>query len=415
MAKAIYFDCFSGASGDMILGALLDAGLPFETLKNGLEALHLHGFRITAQKVLKNGISATQFKVVEEAHHHHDQTGHSDQFHQHEEEHHHQRGLSEIIDIINFSQLPESVKKRSAAIFRTLGEVEAGIHGVPIEEVQFHELGALDTIIDIVGAILGLEALDIEECYSSALPVGSGSVKTDHGILPVPAPATLQILTRAGAPIVSGPRSDTETGEMVTPTGAVLITSLAKFQRPDVRIQKSGFGAGEKNFPNWPNVLRIWIGETTPIRAEDEMILLETNIDDMNPQVYGYIMEKLLAEKAADVWFTPIQMKKNRPAVMLTVLAPANLETKMAEIILKETTTLGIRVRPVSRHTAQREIRPFESSLGRVNVKIKMYSGDVLEVAPEYEDIRQIAKDNGVPFIEVQRVVTEEARREMFK
>jgi uncharacterized protein (TIGR00299 family) protein len=415
MSKAIYFDCFSGASGDMILGALLDAGLPFETLKTGLDALHLHGFQIEAQKVLKNGISATQFKVIEEAHHHHDQADHSEQFHQHEQEHHHHRGLQEITDIINFSHLSESVKKRSVAIFRKLGEVEAGIHGVPLDEVHFHELGALDTIIDIVGTILGLESLGITECYSSALPVGSGTVKTEHGILPVPAPATLQILTLAGAPVVAAPPSDKAPGEMVTPTGAVLITSLAQFRRPDLKMEKSGFGAGNKDFQNWPNVLRVWIGETASTAPEEDMILLETNIDDMNPQVYGYVMEVLLAEKAADVWFSPIQMKKNRPAVMLSVLAPAHLETKMTEIILKETTTLGIRVRPIHRHTAQRQIRPFESSLGKVNVKIKLYAGDVLEIAPEYEDIRQIAKDHGVPFIEVQRIVTEEARRELFK
>jgi uncharacterized protein (TIGR00299 family) protein len=415
MAKAIYFDCFSGASGDMILGALLDSGLPFETLQSGLDSLHLHGFKIEATKVLKNGITATKFNVIEEAHHHHDEEEHSGQFHQHEEEHHQHRGLQEITDIINFSQLPESVKKRGIDIFRTLGQAEAGIHGVPIEEVHFHELGALDTIIDIVGTIIGLDALDIQECYSSALPVGSGRVKTEHGILPVPAPATLRILTQAGAPIISAPPSDKEPGEMVTPTGAVLITSLAKFERPSMKMEKSGFGAGNKDFQNWANVLRVWIGETSPANAEESMILLETNIDDMNPQVYGYLMEVLLAEKAADVWFTPIQMKKNRPAVMLSVLAPAKLETKMTEIIFKETTTLGIRVRPIRRHVAQREMRPFESSLGLVNIKIKSYSGDVLEIAPEYEDVRQIARDKSAPFIEVQRVVTEEARREIFK
>ncbi len=398
----------------MIIGALLDAGLAFEKLKTGLDGLRLHGFQIEAQKVLKNGVSATKFNVIEEAHHHHDHAGHSEQLHQHADEHHVHRGLSEITEIINSSVLSDDIKKRSIEIFQKLAEVEAGIHGVPVNEVHFHELGALDTIIDIVGTLLGLEALGIRECYSSALAVGSGSVKTDHGILPVPAPATLKILTQAGAPIVAAPPSEKAPGELVTPTGAVLITSLAKFQRPDLKMENSGLGAGNKDFQNWPNVLRVWIGETSAGQAEDEMILLETNIDDMNPQVYGYLMELLLAEKAADVWFTPIQMKKNRPAVMLSVLAPANLETKMTQMIMQETTTLGIRIRPVNRRVAQREIRPFESSLGKVDVKTKYYAGDVLEIVPEYEDIRRIARDHSLPFIEVQRIVAEEARRQLY-
>jgi pyridinium-3,5-bisthiocarboxylic acid mononucleotide nickel chelatase len=412
MSKAIYFDCFSGASGDMILGALLDAGLPLSTLQDGIASLHLHGFHIAAAKVLKHGISATSFRVVEEEHQHQpeDPALHD---HQTELSHHHHRGLAEITEIINSSHLSDSIKSRSLAIFRRLGEVEAAIHGVPLNEVQFHELGALDTIIDIVGTLLGLEALGIQECYSSALPVGSGTVHTAHGLLPVPAPATLKLLSQSGAPLIASPPSQNEPGELLTPTGAVLITTLAKFQRPNLKLEKSGIGAGFKDFPEWPNILRVWIGETSAVQNEDEMVLLETNIDDMNPQVYGYLMEKLLAEKAADVWFTPIQMKKNRPAVMLSVLTPTNLETRMAEIILEETTTLGIRVRTVSRHIAERDIRPFESRFGTVNVKIKSFEGNVLEIAPEYEDIRRIAHDRGLPFIEVQRVVTEQARKEL--
>lgn len=395
----------------MILGALLDAGLPLKTLTSGLESLPLHGFKLEARKVLKNGISATKFSVIEETHHHPEASGHDLQFHRHAEDHHAHRGLKEITDIINSGWLSEKVKKRSLEVFRRLAEVEAGIHGVSVDEVHFHELGALDTIIDIVGTMLALEALGIQECYSSALPVGSGTVKTEHGILPVPAPATLQILAQAGAPLKAAPPADKEPGEMVTPTGAVLIAYLAEFSRPDLKIEKCGYGAGQKNFPGWPNVLRVWIGETAAAKAEDEMILLETNIDDMNPQVFGYLMELLMAEKAADVWFTPIQMKKNRPAVMLSVLASADLENRMTEVILKETTTLGIRVRKIGRRIAHREIRPFESSLGIVNIKIKSYGADLLEIAPEFEDIRRIARDKQLPFIQVQRMVAEEARR----
>lgn len=444
MSKVIYFDCFSGASGDMIIGSLLDAGLPFPQLQAAIAGLHLEGVRLEAQKVLKNGISATSFRVIEdqphshspaaesvEEHHQHDghpseHEHHPDHEHDHihhpeaEENHEHHpenpaphqhRGLKEISTIIQAADLSTAVKKRSLEIFRKLAEVEAGIHGVTPEEVHFHELGAVDTIVDIVGTLFGLETLGIAECYSSPLVTGNGTVKTAHGILPVPAPATLSILVQANAPVISAPPSDNPPGELLTPTGAVLITTLAQFRRPDIQVTAGGYGAGFKSFANWPNVLRVWIGEKSAAPAQDDMVLLETNIDDMNPQVYGYLMEKLLAEKAADVWFTPIQMKKNRPAIMLSVLAASHLENKMTEIILTETTTLGIRVRPVHRHTAQREIRPFDSSLGKVYIKIKTIEGRVLEIAPEYDDIRSIAKERGLPFIEAQRTITEEARR----
>ena len=315
MAKVAYFDCFSGASGDMIIGSLLDAGLDLEVLKKALAGLDFHGYQLTAEKVLRSSITATKFNVVlvEEEHEHN-----------HESSHHH-RGLSEILNIINTGNIPDSVKTKSSEIFRKLGEVEAGIHGVPLEEVHFHELGAIDTIIDIVGTVFALETLKIERIYSSPLAVGSGTVKTAHGILPVPAPATLQILADAGAPIINAPPSENPPGELLTPTGAVLITSLATgFKLPNLKVEKVGYGAGNKQFPTWPNVVRIWIGEETGGGNDDGLVLLETNIDDMNPQIYGYLMERLFAEKAADVWFTPIQMKKNRPAVMLSVLAPSS-------------------------------------------------------------------------------------------
>ena len=248
--------------------------------------------------------------------------------------------------------------------------MEAGIHNVPVEEVHFHELGAIDTIIDIVGTVFALETLKIERVYSSPLAVGSGTVKTAHGILPVPAPATLQILANAGAPIINAPPSENPPGELLTPTGAVLITSLATgFKLPNLKVEKVGYGAGNKQFQTWPNVVRIWIGEETGGGNDEGLVLLETNIDDMNPQIYGFLMERLFAEKAADVWFTPIQMKKNRPAIMLSVLAPSSLESKLSEIIMKETSTLGIRSRTVSRHMAHREIIEFDSSLGRARRK----------------------------------------------
>jgi uncharacterized protein (TIGR00299 family) protein len=254
--------------------------------------------------------------------------------------------------------------------------------------------------------------LKIEKVYSSPLAVGSGTVKTAHGVLPVPAPATLQILAEAGAPIVNAPPSENPPGELLTPTGAVLITSLASgFKQPNIIIEKTGYGAGNKQFPTWPNVVRVWLGEETGGQNDDALVLLETNIDDMNPQIYGFLMEKLFAEKAADVWFTPIQMKKNRPAIMLSVLAPASLETKLTEIIMRETSTLGIRSRPVSRHTAQREIIEFDSSLGRAKAKIKRFGGDIVAVSPEYDDCRRLALEHNLPLHEVSRIVASEARR----
>ena len=402
MAKIAYFDCFSGASGDMIIGSLLDAGLDLEILKKELAGLDFHGYRLTAEKVTRSSITATKFNVVldEEEHEHH-----------HESSHQH-RGLTEILNIINNGKIPDSVKTKSSEIFRKLGTVEAGIHGVPLEEVHFHELGAVDTIVDIVGTVFALETLNIERIYSSPLAVGSGMVKTAHGVLPVPAPATLQILADAAAPVVNAPPSDNPPGELLTPTGAVLITFLAAgFKQPNLKVEKVGYGAGNKQFSTWPNVLRVWIGEENAGENDDGLVLLETNIDDMNPQIYGYLMEKLFAEKAADVWFTPIQMKKNRPAVMLSVLTPSSLETKLTEIIMKETSTLGIRSRPVSRHMAHREIIEFDTTLGRAKAKIKRFGDDIIAVSPEYDDCRRLALEHNVPLQEVSRIVEIEARR----
>jgi pyridinium-3,5-bisthiocarboxylic acid mononucleotide nickel chelatase len=403
MSRIAYFDCFSGASGDMIIGSLLDAGLDLEILKNGLAGLDIRGYRLAAEKVQRASITATQFNV---------------EYPQTDQSHHpgpgqHHRGLAEILQIIDTGRISDSVKIQSASIFGRLGEVEAGIHGVPVEEVHFHELGAIDTIIDVVGTLLALEALKIDRIYSSPLVVGSGTVKTAHGILPVPAPATLQILADAHAPIIAAPPAEKPPGELLTPTGAVLLTHLSfGYNRPDLKVEKAGYGAGHKQFPHWPNVLRLWIGEEIAAPETGEMVLLETNIDDMNPQIYGYLMEKLLASGAADVWFTPIQMKKNRPAVMLSVLGPAGIEDKLSTIVMRETTTLGIRSRHIARHIAQREIIESETSLGRVHAKVKRF-GDMVDITPEYEDCRRIALEHDLPLQEITRIVKSEIRRSL--
>ncbi len=393
MAHIAYFDCFSGCSGDMILGALLDAGLPLNELRTGLSHLNLGGFQIVTERVKRSSITATKFNVIID-----------------EQSHHHSRSLADILTIIGSSRLSDKIKNSSSAIFQRLGQVEAGIHGVPVSEIHFHEIGAVDSIVDIVGAVVAFDLLKVERFYSSPLPLGNGNVSTAHGILPVPAPATLQILSMAHAPLVSPPTNDIVAGELVTPTGAAIVTSLATFKRPDMMVENVGYGAGFKEITAWPNVLRIWLGKEEEPGGDETLMLLETNIDDMNPQIYGYLMEKLLAEKAADVWFTPIQMKKNRPAVMLSVLAPVQYESHLIEIIMKETSTLGVRVRSVSRHVAQRETIEFDSSLGRARVKIKRIAGIILDVSPEYEDCRRLAVEKDIPLQEVLRVIESEAR-----
>ncbi len=392
MSRTAYFDCFSGCSGDMILGALLDAGLNPEVLQKGLSGLNISGYRVSADKVMRSSIAATKFNVIMEGHIHH------------------HRSLSDILRIIDSSRLSKQVKNQSRTVFRRLGEAEAKVHNINIEEVHFHELGAVDTIVDIVGSLIALEEMQIEQVYSSPLPVGNGNVSTAHGILPVPAPATLQLLADSRALLNACTGTAASTGELVTPTGAALVTCLADFRRPAMTVDKVGYGAGSREFPDRPNVLRVWIGEEVSEDNSEETILLETNIDDMNPQIYGYLMEKLFAEKALDVWFTPVQMKKNRPGVMLTVLVPSGAEFKMTEIILRETSTLGVRVRQVSRHIAQREIIDFDSSLGRARIKVKRFSGEVLSVSPEYEDCRRIALERSLPFQEVYRIIESEAR-----
>jgi uncharacterized protein (TIGR00299 family) protein len=354
----------------------------------------LGGYKLKREKVKRSSITATKFIVEIDP-----------------DQHIHHRSLTEIIRNIDAAGLSPWVKKTSTMIFQRLGEVEAAIHGQPLDEVHFHEIGAVDSIIDIVGTVFALEALKIERFYSSPLPLGDGSVSTAHGRLPVPAPATLQLLALAKAPVMDSPKSSEPSGELLTPTGAAILTCLANFSRPNMNLDKIGYGAGSKDFKDQPNVLRVWLGEEINTPHLEEMILLETNIDDMNPQIYGYLMEKLFAEQAADVWLTPIQMKKNRPAVMLNVLTSVQFESRLTEIIMRETTTLGIRVRPISRHVAQREIIEFDSSLGHIKAKVKRFSRQILDISPEYEDCRRIALEKDIPLREVYRIINSEIRK----
>src|SRR5713226_777349 len=327
--KLAYFDCFSGISGDMTLGALVDAGCDVEHLRSGLRGLQVSGWELSAEKVWKNGMAATQVKVKTE-----DQSKH--------------RSLSAILEILQKSQLAPQVRERAAAIFTKLGEAEARVHDVPLEKIHFHEVGAVDAIVDIVGACIGFNALGIEKFACSALNVGSGTAKMAHGVLPVPAPATANLLQ--GKPTYSNGVQK----ELVTPTGAAIVAALCTSfgPQPPMSVTAIGYGAGTADLEGQPNVLRLMVGEAAEIRAaaESETIrVLEANLDDMNPQIYGYFLEKALAAGALDVFSTPVQMKKNRPGMLVTVLCKPEDEPKFHEMFFAETTTLGVRT-----YTAER-------------------------------------------------------------
>jgi uncharacterized protein (TIGR00299 family) protein len=384
--KIGYLDCFSGVSGDMILGALVDCGLSVDLLAAELGKLPIVSYRISARPARRGIITGTQVAVTLEGS---------------AEEH---RDLKAILDLIEKSRLSQRARKRSALIFKRLAEAEAKVHRLPVDEVRFHEVGAIDAIIDVVGAVIGLELLGIEALFSSPLPAGSGTAQTQHGVIPVPAPATLELIASSGAPIRPTPYVDME---LVTPTGAAIVTTLASFEGPTFSLERIGYGVGMRELATIPNVLPLWIGEVT--QEERPLVLLETNIDDMSPELHGYVMERLFERGALDVWFTPIQMKKNRPAVMLSVLAPPEAEGKIVETILRETSTLGVRVQPMARHQSERETVLFDSSLGQVTVKVKRLQGKRVSLSPEFEDCRRLAQQHGLPLQEVYRIVTAEA------
>jgi uncharacterized protein (TIGR00299 family) protein len=445
MRQAIYFDAFSGISGDMTLGALLHAGLPLEHLQTELTGLALDGaYQLEMRPCKQQGITGVKLEVrleqAEQAH----------------------RSLSNIEQLIFNSRLNEAVKNRAVAIFRSLARAESKVHGVAINEVHFHEVGAVDALVDIVGACIGFDYFQIEEFYCGPLPCGSGFVRSAHGLIPVPAPATLELLTEAGATFaptvtLSGGIEYPARMEMVTPTGAAIVATLCRFERPAFKLKYSGYGYGSKELP-WPNALRVWIGETSdrppeahehshpnhesdhhhnhhhhsthehshnhseisneveknfPISQSNQQIasdnsatpgevsVLETNLDDMTPEGLGFLMEKLLAEGALDVYFTPIQMKKNRPATMLSVIVRLEDEAKLANLILRESSSFGLRVARMSRYIAERKFTEVETPAGKVRVKHKILDGKSVEAVPEYESVATLARQTGRPWREI--------------
>ena len=379
--KTAHFDCFSGASGDMILGALVGAGCDAGALESGLRKLAVSGWRLRVEKILKKGISATQVRVEigeEKAH----------------------RSLSAILDLIGRADLPLRVRSQAADVFRRLGEAEGRIHAAPLEEIHFHEVGAVDAIVDIVGACLGLEMLGIERVTCSALNLGGGVARAAHAVLPVPAPATADLLR--GVPTYS-------TGierELVTPTGAAILTTLAtQFgPQPRMRVAAIGYGAGEADLPEQANVLRLFVGQAAAevdAAWDEEVVVVEANLDDMNPQIYGYFMERALQAGALDVFSAPVQMKKGRPGMLLTVLCREEGAEELIRLVFAETTTIGVRSHTVRRRCLARESVVVATSYGPVRIKRSSANGKVLHAAPEYEDCRKIASEKNVPLRQV--------------
>ncbi len=418
MGKVLYFDCFSGASGDMILGALLDAGLPLERLRSAVGSLALDGVTLEAERVERSGIGATKFRVRGAGGEHrrnhdggHDRHGHDHHGHHHHDQHRHgpdhhahgHRGLSEICALVDRSALSAAAKNRARRLFRRLAETEADIHRRPVEEIHLHEVGAVDSIIDIAGAVFGLEWVGADRIVSSPLNVGSGTVTCAHGVLPVPAPATARLV--AGVPVYS-------TGveaELLTPTGALLVTDYASQYGPlpALRVRRVGYGAGDRDLPGSPNVVRVVIGDDAAGGGGlQRVVVIESEIDDMNPQIFGVLMDRLHAAGALDVFYAPIQMKKNRPGTLVSVVAlPADREALTA-LLFRETTTIGVRFKEMDRERLDREQVTVETPLGPVRFKVAGRGGDVVNASPEFDDCLQLAERHDLSVKVVQAIAT---------
>jgi uncharacterized protein (TIGR00299 family) protein len=383
--KVIFFDCFSGASGDMVVGSLLDLGVKVDYLQDELSKLPVKGYTLVAEQECRHQIFGTRFKVKVDK---------SEQPH---------RNFSAIRKIIETSSLGDKVKERALKVFRKLGEGEAKLHNVRIEDVVFHEVGAVDSIVDIVGASIALEALAIEEVYSSPLPLGSGFVKTAHGNLPVPAPATLEVLRNF--PVVPSPIAQ----ELTTPTGGSLMATLSsgKGEMPPLTIQSIGYGVGGKDFEEQPNLLRALLGEKGTHYELEKLAVLETNIDDMNPQIYDYLIERLFEGGALEVYLVPVQMKKNRPGVLLKILTSEDKRENLVKTLFYESTTLGVRSHHVERFRLPRNSKEVKTPYGMVTVKVAEKDGIIYNIQPEYEACKKIAKEKRVPL----RNVLEEAKK----
>ena len=401
----------------MVLGALIDAGVPLDDVRRALGSLTLDPQMVWTERVTRVGVSATKVCVrgedskVDHAHdhksghahdhdhdhHHHDAAS----THDHETIHHHHgahRTLAEIFRLIDGSALTPAGKDRAKSLFQRLGEAEAAVHWIPIDRVHLHEVGATDSIIDIVGAVFAMETIGAERVVASPLNVGSGTVRSEHGVYPVPAPATVRLLQ--DAPIYAGRQST----ELVTPTGALLVTAYAREfgPIPPMRLKAIGYGAGTRDLPDTPNVLRVLLGDAEASAAAQTVVVIEAEIDDMNPQIFGVLMDRLLADGALDVFYTPIQMKKNRPGTLLTIVATPDARQRLTDVVFRETTTIGVRYREMTRECLDRETIAVETPFGAVHVKVARHNGVVMNASPEFEDCARIARERDIPLKDVQ-------------
>ena len=408
--RILYFDCFNGASGDMILGALLDAGVPFEGLRAAVGSLAIDGCDLSAERVLRAGISATKFRAIEgetakavhahDGHHHHEHDhGHSHAHPEHPthpkhpKHHHPHRSLPEIHALIDRSALTPAGKDRAKGLFERLAVAEAAIHQMPMEQVHLHEVGALDSIVDIVGAVYALDHVNADRVVVSPINVGRGMVQSAHGVFPVPAPATVRLL--GDAPVFSrGPEA-----ELLTPTGALLLTGYAQAfgPIPAMRVASTGYGAGDHQFADTPNVLRVLIGESAETRSHgDRVLVVESEIDDMNPQLFGSVMDQLYAAGALEVFFVPVQMKKSRPGTLVSVLVAPSGRDAIVDVLFRETTTIGVRFAEWHRECLAREIVLVETPYGAVSIKVARRHGAVMNGQPEFDDCAARAREHGV-------------------
>lgn len=388
--RIAYFDCFAGISGDMCLGAVVDAGADLTSIRRELKKLPVKGYSLAYKKVLRSGISATKIDVITK-----NAKGKSQR----------SKGTKwrDIEKIIRASSLSNKIKQTGLHIFKRLFEAEAKVHGVALESVHLHELGGIDCLVDIFGTLIGLEILGIDKTYVSALNLGSGSIKTEHGILPVPAPATIELLR--DYPVYS---SNTPL-ELTTPTGAAIISGIKSKASPlpEFRIEKTGYGAGNKDIHSMPNTLRILIGNDDSSDKSDNFVtIIETNIDDMNPQIYGHAMERLFKAGALDVYLENITMKKGRPAVKLTVISKNEDSEKLVDLLFRETTTIGIRFYKTQRKTLDREIRRVRTKYGDLRIKVSSLNGNTVNISPEYEDLKAISNKTKIPI----KTIMEEVR-----
>ncbi len=410
MPRALFFDAFNGVSGDMIVGALLDLGMPLDHLRDQLERLSIGSFQLQARRVQRQGLGAVDFQVVsgetdpEAGPHSHSRVRGGEASSQTHHPNH--RSLREIRDLIQSSELDAWVVQTACRIFERLGAAEAKVHGTPLDEVHFHEVGSLDSIIDIVGACVGFRYFQVERFVTSTLALGGGTISFSHGQWPVPAPATAELVR--GFAVRPGPLDL----ELTTPTGAAIVTALAEPAGAALRLERFGFGAGDREPAEIPNLLRLALGETVETAAvegitREEVCVLEASIDNMDGELLGHVLELLSTEGALDAFYTPLQMKKSRPGVLLSVLARVEDRPRLAELMFRQTTTLGVRWSPWTRYVLEREFAQLETEWGPVRVKIGKLAGRVVNLWPEYEDLREIAMKRNLPLKQVRQRVLE--------